>query len=152
MEASSGSFHPVARGLFYGFVAITIPIYLTVILAILFNRFELVRPVSRASLSSVSLCRFLYILPTMQSVVAMAIFQCLSFVVMAISYERDELRGVCYALSSLHHFLSLVSVCLLGLYPVLVCIKVFRRIWYDRSWLIAPFLLAVTGESRKKSP
>ncbi len=76
----------------------------------------------------------------------MAISQGLSFIVMAISYKRVEYREVCYALSCLHHFLVLVSVCLVGFYPALVCIRIFRRILYDRSWLIAPFLLAATGK------
>ncbi len=83
----------------------------------------------------------------MQSIVAMAISQCLSFIIMAISYERVEFREVCYTLSSIHHYLFLVSLSLAGVYPVLVCIRVFRRMWYEQSWLIGPFVLAATGKT-----
>ena len=82
----------------------------------------------------------------MQSLVAMAITQALSFVILAVSYERTELQVICYTMATLQHYLVLVSLAFLCVYPLMVCIRVFRRMWYEKEWLMAPFVIVCAGE------
>lgn len=75
----------------------------------------------------------------MQCLVNQSLSQGLTFLVLAISFEREEVVEVCFVLGVLLQYLYLVSLSWLVAHPVLLCIKIFRRMLYEKQWLIVPF-------------
>ena len=66
--------------------------------------------------------------------------------VLALSFERDEISGVCFVLGALLQYLYLVSLSWLVVHPVFVCVRIFKRLLYEKEWLIAPFAVICWGE------
>ena len=65
---------------------------------------------------------------------------------MAVAYKRTEVHQVCYVMAVLVHYFILVSLSALGVYPIMVSLRIFRRMWYEKEWLIAPFATVCWGE------
>ena len=83
----------------------------------------------------------------MQCLVALSVSQGFSLVVMAISFEAARgTQALCYSLAVTQHYFILLALAWLCVYPVLMVIRVFRRMWYEKEWLIAPFAAFCIGE------
>ena len=47
-----------------------------------------------------------------------------------------SMRCAIYTLSTIYHYLCLLSLSVLGIYPVLVCVRIFSRLWYENHGLL----------------
>ena len=83
----------------------------------------------------------------MQCLVALSASQGLSLAVTAISFEAArDMQVLCYSLGVIQHYLILLALAWLWVYPILMVVRVFRRMWYEKEWLIAPFAAFCIGE------
>ena len=83
----------------------------------------------------------------MQCLVGLSFSQGLSLVIMAISFEAARgVHALCYTLGVIQHYLILLALTWLCVYPVLMVVRVFRRLWYEKEWLIVPFAAVCIGE------
>ena len=66
---------------------------------------------------------------------------------MAISFEAARgVHALCYTLGVIQHYLILLALTWLCVYPVLMVVRVFRRLWYEKEWLIIPFAAVCIGK------
>ena len=86
--------------------------------------------------------RELRVVPALQSLANQSLSQGLTLLILVISYERDEVLGVCYALGVVLQYLYLVSLSWMAVHPVVICIEIFKRLLYEKTWLIWPFVVA----------
>ena len=77
----------------------------------------------------------------------MAGSQALSLVAMAVSYHSHSPQQLCYFLAVMQHYTALVALAWLAVYPVMAVLKVFRRTWFERWWLLAPVAGACWSKS-----
>ena len=84
----------------------------------------------------------------MQCLMNQSFSQSLTYLMLMISFERDAIFGVCFALGVVLQYLYLVSLSWLLAYPLLACIKIFKRLLYEKKWLIVPFVLMCWGEEQ----
>ena len=84
--------------------------------------------------------------PLMQCLANQSLSQGLSFLILVISFERNEVFGICFVLGVCLQYLYLVSLSWLVVYPVVVCIKIFKRLLYEKEWLVLPFLTVCWGK------
>lgn len=82
--------------------------------------------------------RSLRVLPLKQCLANIAGSQALSLLVMAASYHPHTPRQLCYSLAVLQHYILLVALSWLAVYPAMAVLKVFRRMWFERYWMLAP--------------
>lgn len=82
----------------------------------------------------------------MQCLVNQSLSQGLTFLLLAISFERDEFLGLCFTLGAALQYCYLVALSWMLVYPVLVCIRIFKRLLYEKQWLIAPFAVLCWSE------
>lgn len=83
----------------------------------------------------------------MQCLVNQSLSQGLTFLILAITFERDEVLGVCFVLGVGLQYLYLVSLSWLVAHPLFLCIRIFKRMLYEKEWLIAPFVIICWGKS-----
>ena len=83
-------------------------------------------------------------LPSYQCVMFLSFSQCLSLLVKELSLTQPT--WLCYSLATLTHYTVLVTLSWMIVYPVLEAIKVFKVIWYEKSWFITPFAVIAWGE------
>lgn len=81
----------------------------------------------------------------MQCLVNQSLSQGLTFLILAISFERGEILGLCFTLGAAVQYLYLVSLSWLVVQPVLVCVKIFKRLLYEKERLIVPFAVICWG-------
>jgi len=80
--------------------------------------------------------------PAAQSLANQCLSQGLTLTVLVISFERDEVLGLCYTLGVALQYLYLVSLSWMAMHPAIICVEIFRRLLYEKSWLIWPFMVA----------
>lgn len=83
----------------------------------------------------------------MQCLLNQSLSQGFTFLILAISFEREELLGVCFVLGLGLQYLYLVSLSWLVAHPVLLCVRIFKRMLYEKGWLIMPFVGICWGEN-----
>lgn len=88
--------------------------------------------------------------PLSQSLVNQSLSQGLTFLILAISFERTEILGLCFSLGVVLQYLYLVSLSWLIAQPVLMAIRIFKRLLYEKTWLIIPFVALCWGNSLVK--
>ncbi len=81
--------------------------------------------------------RILRSLPVMQCVCLLSLSQGVSTLILQLTLPQPP--ALCYTLAGLTHYTALVTLSLMVVYPVLKTLKVFKMIWYEKRWLIAPF-------------
>ena len=74
-----------------------------------------------------------------QALVNHGITQSLVFVVMIVSFQRNEIQEACLALGSLLHYIILVSYMWLVFQPIVLVISQIRRQLYEKGGFILPF-------------
>ena len=84
----------------------------------------------------------------MQCLVNQCLSQGLTFLVLALSFERDEVLGVCFVLGVGLEYLYLTSLSWLLAHPVLVSVRIFKRMLYEKEWLVAPFVVVCWGKGK----
>ena len=98
----------------------------------------------------VYVCCYLYrklrSLPLMQCLVNLSLSQALTYLVLAVSFERSESAPTCLALGVLLQYFYLVTLSWQMAYPVLACLRIFQRLLYEKCWLIFPFAAACWGK------
>lgn len=92
------------------------------------------------------LSRELRSLPLMQCLLNQSLTQGLTFLILAISFERDENLAFCFTLGVILQYMYLVSLSFQLARPVLMWIRVFKRLLYEKQWLIAPFIIICWGQ------
>lgn len=91
--------------------------------------------------------RSLRVLPLKQCVANIAGSQSLSLLVMAASYHPHSPQQLCYSLGVLQHYTLLVALSWLAVYPIMAVLKVFRRMWFEHYWLLAPVAIVCWSKS-----
>jgi hypothetical protein len=114
-SASTG----VVEYVFYGCCVLAAILYLPIIMAVICHR-------------------YLRTLPLKQCLANMAGSQALSLVALAASYHPHSSHQLCYSLAVTKHYTVLVALAWLAVYPIMAVLKVFRRTWFERWWLLAP--------------
>ena len=99
---------------------------------------------------SLSFLRSLRVLPLKQCLANIGVSQVLSLLVTAASYHPHQPHQLCSTLAVLQHYTALVALVWLAVYPVMVSLKVFRRTWFERCWLLTPVAVASWGEKERK--
>jgi hypothetical protein len=66
-----------------------------------------------------------------------------------LSYELSQVAWLCYSLGLLFHYSTLVTLNWMASLPVVMAIEVFKRLWYEKVWIIAPFAAFSTSKSTK---
>ena len=75
-----------------------------------------------------------------QALVNHGITQSLVFIVMVVSFQRNEIQEACLALGSLLHYTILVSYMWLMFQPIVLLMSQIRRQLYEKGGFILPFL------------
>ena len=150
---------------FYCSCVVGILLYLPVILAVLLNRsvHHCFQPLSDTHTGVLgyllmsssflthhththTLTRSLRVLPLKQCLAHISASQSLSLLVSAVSYHLHTPPQLCYSLAVLTHYTSLVALVWLAVYPVMAAMKVFRRTWFEKWWMLVPVAVASWGE------
>ncbi len=95
---------------------------------------------------TISSCRELRRLPLTQCLINQSLSQGLTFLILAVSFERNEILGLCFVLGVVLQYLYLVSLSWLLAHPVLMAIRIFKRMLYEKQWLIIPFVALCWGK------
>lgn len=74
-----------------------------------------------------------------QALVNHGITQSLVFIVMIVSFQRNEIQEACLALGSLLHYTILVSYMWLMFKPIVLLMSQIRRQLYEKGGFILPF-------------
>jgi hypothetical protein len=64
-----------------------------------------------------------------------------------LSYELSQVAWLCYSLGLLFHYSTLVTLNWMASLPVVMAIEVFKRLWYEKVWIIAPLAAFSTSKS-----
>ena len=95
------------------------------------------------------LCSDLRTEPLYQALVGLSLSQGLTHLLLMLSYELSQVAWLCYSLGLLFHYSTLVTLTWMAALPVVMAIEVFKRLWYEKAWIIAPFATFSTSKSTK---
>lgn len=85
--------------------------------------------------------------PTYQFLVGLSLSQGLTHLLLMLCYELSQLPWLCYTLGLLFHYFILVTLSWAAVLPVVGVVKVFKRLWHEKAWLIAPFAAVISGKT-----
>ena len=74
-----------------------------------------------------------------QVLASLSLSQGLTHLFLMFSYELSGIAWLCYTLGLVFHYLTLVTLTWMASLPIVMVLEVFRRLWYEKVWLIAPF-------------
>lgn len=84
-----------------------------------------------------------------QALIGISLSQGLTHLLLMLSYELSHVPWLCYSLGLLFHYSTLVTLNWMATLPIVTVLEVFRRLWYEKAWIIAPFAAFSTSKSTK---
>ena len=91
-------------------------------------------------------CRHLRSEALYQVLVSLSLCQGLTHLLLVLSYELSHVPWLCYSLGLLFHYSTLVTLNWQAILPIVTVLEVFKRLWYEKLWIIAPFVAFSTSK------